>query len=74
MAEKSSERVRKIIRFIENLIVPSGKGAGKPFKLRPFQKKFIQDVYGPEKADIRIVRRAILAMGRKNGKSVLVVS
>ncbi len=74
MAEKSSERVRKIIRFIENLIVPSGKGAGKPFKLRPFQKKFIQDVYGPEKADIRIVRRAILAMGRKNGKSVLVAA
>jgi len=74
MAEKSSERVRKIIKFIENLIVPSGKGAGKPFKLRPFQKKFIQDVYGPEKADIRIVRRAILAMGRKNGKSVLIAA
>lgn len=68
---KMTPRVRRIIQFIENLTVPSGKGAGKPFKLRPFQKKFIQDVYGPEKADIRIVRRAILAMGRKNGKSVL---
>lgn len=69
-----SARVKRIIKFIENLIVPSGKGAGKPFKLRPFQKKFIQDVYGPEKADIRIVRRAILAMGRKNGKSVLIAA
>jgi len=67
---KNSERVKRIIRFIEQLTVPSGKGAGKPFKLRKFQKRFIQDVYGPTKSDVRIVRRAILAMGRKNGKSV----
>ena len=41
-----SKRVQNIIAFIEKLIVPSGKGEGKPFKLRPFQKRFIQDVYG----------------------------
>jgi phage terminase large subunit-like protein len=69
---KSNPRVKRIIRFIEKLIIPSGKGEGKPFKLRKFQKKFIQDVYGPERGDLRIVRRAILAMARKNGKSVLI--
>jgi phage terminase large subunit-like protein len=64
--------VERIIRFIETLIVPSGKGKGKPFKLRPFQKKFIRDVYGPLGKDgLRIVLRGILSIGRKNGKTML---
>lgn len=67
-------RVKRIIKFIEQLTIPSGKGAGEPFKLRLFQKKFIQDVYGPTSGNLRIVRRAILAMGRKNGKSVLIAA
>jgi len=75
MAEKSSERVRKIIRFIEKLNVPSGKGEGKPFKLRPFQKKFIRDVYGQlGKAGNRRIRRAILSLARKNGKTALIAA
>lgn len=75
MAERSSERVRKIIRFIEKLIVPSGKGEGKPFKLRPFQKKFIRDVYGQVgKMGNRRIRRAILSLARKNGKSGLIAA
>ena len=44
MAVKNSPRVKRIIKFIEQLIVPSGKGEGKPLKLRKFQKKFIQDM------------------------------
>lgn len=71
---KMIPRVKRIISFIEKLTVPSGKGEGKPFKLRPFQKKFIQDIYGPTSGDKRIVRRAILAMARKNGKSVLIAT
>jgi phage terminase large subunit-like protein len=68
---KDTERVRKIISFIEKLNVPSGKGEGAPFKLRPFQKKFIREVYTPtDKNGKRIVRRAILSVARKNGKSV----
>lgn len=70
-----SKRVKAIISFIEKLTVPSGKGEGKPIKLRPFQKRFIQDIYGPINKDgNRKVRRAILAMGRKNGKSVLIAT
>lgn len=70
-----NKRVENIISFIENLTIPSGKGAGKPFKLRKFQTLFIQAVYGPvDNLLKRIVRRAILCMGRKNGKSVLIAA
>jgi phage terminase large subunit-like protein len=68
---KYTTRVQRIIDFIEKLIVPSGKGEGKPMKLRPFQKKFINDVYSPmDSKGKRIVRRAILSLARKNGKSM----
>ena len=71
-----SDRVTKIINFIETFIViPSGKGAGEKFKLRKFQKLFINAVYGKEDNLFRrIVRRAILSMARKNGKSVFIAA
>lgn len=66
-------RVERIISFLEKLTVPSGVGEGKPLALRPFQRKFIEDVYGPcGKSGHRIVRRAILSEARKNGKSLLI--
>lgn len=68
-----SKRVKRVIEFIEKLNVPSGKGAGKPFKLRKFQRKFINDVYGAtDKNGGRVVRRAILSLARKNGKTALI--
>jgi phage terminase large subunit-like protein len=66
--------VDKIIKFIECLIIPSGKGAGEHFKLRQFQKKFIYDIYTKKNMSIRIVKRAILSIARKNGKSVLIAA
>lgn len=71
MAKNNTKRVQDIIRFIEKLKVPSGRGEGKPFKLRPFQKQFIRDVYGPVKDGRRVVRRAINSLARKNGKTAL---
>lgn len=69
---KPTQRVKNVIAFIEKLLVPSGKGAGKPFKLRPFQKRFIRDIYGKMDGEgKRLVRRAILSLGRKNGKTTL---
>lgn len=65
-------RAKRVIDFIECLTCPSGIGAGSPFTLLPFQKRFIQDVYSPHQGGLRVVRRAILSMGRKNGKSTLV--
>lgn len=61
-----------IIAFIENLKVPSGIGQGRPLVLRDWQKDFIRNVYDPTDAEgLRLVRRAILSIARKNGKSGL---
>lgn len=54
--------------------MPSGVGAGRPFKLRNFQRRYIYDVYGPNKDGRRIVRRAILSIARKNGKTALIAA
>ena len=68
-----SLRVQLIFDFIENLIIPSGKGKGTPVTLEPFEKDFIKDIYNPVDANwSRIVLRAILSMGRKNGKTFIV--
>ncbi len=70
-----SARVKKIIEFIELLTVPSGVGVGGPFKLRPWQKRFINHVYGPRNgADYRIVNQAIFSIARKNGKTALIAA
>jgi phage terminase large subunit-like protein len=45
--------------------VPEGKDVGKPVKLRPWQCKEIERIYGSP------TRRAIISFGRKNGKSAL---
>jgi len=71
----NTERVNRIIQFIEQLKVPSGNGEGEPFKLLKFQKDFISDVYGPVDGNKkRIVRRAILSLARKNGKTALIAT
>jgi phage terminase large subunit-like protein len=65
-------RADEVIRFIENLTIPSGKGQGNRFILRGFQKEFIRDIYEPHYPDgRRVVRRVILSMPRKNGKTAL---
>lgn len=64
-----------MIAFIEFLTIPSGVGAGGKFRLRDWQKQFIRDVYGPVGSDFkRLVRRAILSVGRKNGKTALIAA
>jgi len=67
---KGRARAKAVIGFIAQLTIPSGTGQGKPFKLEPFQKDFIRDIYEPHLGDRRAVRRAILSMARKNGKGL----
>ena len=73
---KVKSRAARVIAFIEKLKVPSGKGAGKNFKLDHFQKRFIRAVYEPHHISEgelkRIVRNAILSIARKNGKTALI--
>lgn len=73
-AKRDRARATAVIKFIEKLTVPSGKGQGEPFKLEPFQKLFIRAVYEPQLKLRRVVRRAILSMARKNGKTALIAA
>ena len=68
-------RAQRIIDFIQTLTIPEGMHQGKPFVLRPWQKKIIIDVYSPvDENGLRIVRKAILSMGKKNGKTPLIAA
>ena len=70
-------RALNVIRFIERLTVPSGTGQGQPFRLVKFERDFIRDIYEPTlpgKKPRRVVRRAILSMARKNGKTALIAA
>lgn len=52
--------------------MPTGIGQGEPLRLDPFQKDFIHNVYDPvDSAGRRLIRRALLSIARKNGKSAL---
>lgn len=61
----------KVILFIESLPVTAGPLAGTLFKLRPWQKRFIRTVYKTDRHGKRLVRTAVLSMGRGNGKTTL---
>lgn len=67
-------RAKSVIDFIELLRVPSGEGQGDPIVLREWQKQFIYDVYAPTEEGKRRVRRAILSVARKNGKTALIAA
>lgn len=57
------------------MTVPSGEGQGGRFRLRDWQKRFIRDVYEPHNlGGRRQVRRAILSIARKNGKTALIAA
>lgn len=76
---KGKAKAQEVIDFIEALTVPSGTGAGQPFKLDKWQKEFICDVYEPQRilrdgTQRRAVRRAILSVARKNGKTALIAA
>lgn len=67
------ERVERIIRFCESLVVPDGAHAGERVVLRQWQKDILNTVYGPRTPKgLRKVKQALLTMGRKNGKTALI--
>jgi phage terminase large subunit-like protein len=67
----SLSRAERVVRFVNSLPCTAGPLAGKPLKLRPWQRKFIKAVYRTDKAGNRLVRTAVLSVGRKNGKTQL---
>ncbi len=64
---KYLKRSERVIRFCESLPITSGVLAGTMFRLRPWQKQIIRDIYHTP----RTVRTALITMPRKNGKTAL---
>ena len=64
-------RVDRLVAFLETLPVTSGALAGETFKVRPWQREFLESVYVQDADGMRPVRTAVLSMARKNGKSGL---
>lgn len=58
-----AQRRRKFIR--EYILVPKGKGAGKPMRLRPWQREIVDGAFG------KGIRTALISLPRANGKSAL---
>jgi phage terminase large subunit-like protein len=71
---RDAARAGRVIRFISALTVPSGIGQGKRFNLDQFQQDFLRDIYEPHYGPNRAVRRAILSIARKNGKTALIAA
>ena len=71
---KTLTRAGRVIAFIESLRITSGIFAGKPFKLRDWQReRIINPIYATEN-NKRIVRQALVTLPRKNGKTQLVAA
>ena len=64
-------RVERVITFLEDLEITSGKHARTKLRLRPWQRKFLAAVYRENRRGARPIRTAVLSVGRKNGKTVL---
>jgi phage terminase large subunit-like protein len=62
---------QKVIGFIERFLTLGGSFLGQPFKLLPFQKALIEDIYQPDEHGGRLRREYLLGVPRKNGKSEL---
>ena len=70
--DKAADRV---VYFIENHIKHiKGELGGKPFKLEPFQKTIVRDLFGwkYKESNLRRFRTAYICLPRKNGKSTLI--
>ena len=65
--QKMTRGDRAIAWIEEYCRVPSGASTGKRVSLLPFQKDFLKRVYD----NPRKTRRAILSIGRKNGKTAI---
>lgn len=70
--KRGLSRPDRVIAFVESLKITSGRAAGKPFKVRDWQRQIIREIYGPtDSTGRRTVRTALITMPRKNGKTGL---
>src|SRR5262245_52068602 len=62
---------REPIGFINSLTHTKGTFAGQTFKLRPWQKRLVKQLFKKRKDGLRQYRTALLMLPRKNGKTEL---
>jgi len=63
-------RANRAVRFFESLKHTKGQFYGKPFKLLPWQRNIIRDVYGMvNERGVRRIKYVYLEVPKKNGKS-----
>jgi phage terminase large subunit-like protein len=62
-------RAERVIAFCEEfLVIPEGAHVGRRVQLRPWQREVIGAIYREGQP---VVRRAIISVARKNGKTAL---
>jgi len=57
-----------LIDYLAGLTVTQGEGAGQPFPVLPWQRRFLRGAFGPD------VETAALSIGRGNGKTALLAA
>lgn len=67
--EFRADAVDRVIRFISQFKHYTGRSAGKPFVLTPFQVWITAAVFGWYKDGVRLCNSVYIEMARKNGKS-----
>lgn len=74
--ETELSRADRVIEFIEKLKIPFGKHRGKRLILREWQRDIIRAIYDPVwfGTQRRKIRRALISMARKNGKTALIAA
>ena len=65
------EAVERVLRFSSHLRHYTGKHAGKPFNLEPWQQFAVASIYGIYKKedDTRLTKSVYIEIARKNGKT-----
>ena len=70
------DKCERVLSFVSKLKHYQGKCAGKPFVLEEWQKWIIYSIFGfyYKDSNERLVKKALLTVGRKNGKSFLIAA
>lgn len=68
---KSLSRVARVVAFLEDLPITQGSLAGSKFKVRDWQRDFLEAVYREDAEGNRPVRTSVMTLARKNGKTQL---
>lgn len=64
-------RAERVVAFLQDLPVTKGFGAGNKVVLEPFQREWVEAIYGDGADGQRAVRTGLLSVARGNGKTVL---